>query len=237
MDQTNIKLGIMQPYFMPYIGYWQLMNLVDKYVIYDDVNFINRGWINRNRILLNGEPHYLNIQMIGASQNRLINEISVNNNDKVLKKNLRMVESAYSKAPYFKEAYHIIEKILKCDKSNLAEYIFDSIKVICDYLDIKTELIISSRIDKDNNLKGQDKIVEICKILNAKEYYNAIGGKELYDYESFKKNGIELKFLKTNDIRYKQFNNEFQSNLSILDVMMFNDKDSIKGLLKQYELE
>ncbi len=237
MDKTCIKLGVMQPYFVPYIGYWQLMNLVDKYVIYDDVNYINRGWINRNRILLNGEPHYLNIPMIGASQNKLINEIYVNNDDKLLKKNLKMIESAYSKAPYFKETYHIIEKILRCDKSNLAEYISYSIRVICGYLDIKTELIISSQINKDNNLKGQDKIIEICKILNVKEYYNAIGGKELYDRESFRKNGIELKFLKTNEIRYKQFNNEFQSNLSILDIMMFNDKDSIKDLLTQYELE
>lgn len=226
----------MQPYFLPYIGYWQLMNVVDKYVIYDDVNYINRGWINRNRILLNGEPQYFNIPMLGASQNKLINEIEVNNEKKVIDKNLRKLQMAYKRAPYYGVVYPMIEKIMTSGKADLASYITESIMIISEYLDIKTELIISSSLDKNVNLKGQDKIIEICKLLQASEYYNAIGGRELYSFEMFRKNDIELKFLKTQEISYKQMNENFYPNLSILDVMMFNSKEEVKNMMNQYEL-
>ena len=86
---------------MPYIGYWQLMNAVDEYVVYDDVNFIKGGWINRNRILVNGEPKYINVQMRGASPFKKINEIEVANDEADIKKKLRMLENSYRKAPYF----------------------------------------------------------------------------------------------------------------------------------------
>ena len=102
----------MQPYFVPYIGYWQLLNAVDEYVIYDDVNFIKGGWINRNRILINGNPSYFNIPMIGASPFKLINEVEVNQNERMLRKNLKTLETAYSKAPYFNEVYSLFEKII-----------------------------------------------------------------------------------------------------------------------------
>lgn len=226
----------MQPYFLPYIGYWQLMNVVDKYVIYDDVNYINRGWINRNRILLNDEPQYFNIPMLGASQNKLINEIEVNNEKKVIDKNLRKLQMAYKRAPYYGVVYPMIEKIMTSGKADLASYITESIMIISEYLDIKTELIISSSLDKNVNLKGQDKIIEICKLLQASEYYNAIGGRELYSFEMFRKNDIELKFLKTQEISYKQMNENFYPNLSILDVMMFNSKEEVKNMMNQYEL-
>lgn len=231
-----MKVGIMQPYFVPYIGYWQLLNAVDKYVIYDDVNYINRGWINRNRILINHQPKYFNIPMLGASQNKFINEISVNNDEKLIEKNLKVVKGAYSKAPYFEECYPIIEEILSCGEENLASYLEKSIRSICRYLDIETELIRSSALEKDCRLKGQDKILAICELLEATEYYNAIGGQELYSYSAFEERNIQLKFLQTSDVEYVQFGNNFQPNLSILDVMMFNPKEQIKKMLEQYRI-
>lgn len=231
-----MKIGIMQPYFVPYIGYWQLLNAVDRYVIYDDVNFIKGGWINRNRILINGQPKYFNIPMIGASPFKLINEVGVNNDSKLVDKNLRTIDGAYKKAPYYEEVYPLIEKILKCKKDNIAEFISESMAIICEFLNIETEIIVSSKLDKNCALKGQDKVLEICKLLGATEYYNAIGGQELYSFSDFKKEGIELKFLKTDAISYKQFSNEFQPNLSIIDVMMFNSKEDISHMLKQYTL-
>lgn len=231
-----MRVGIMQPYFMPYIGYWQLMNAVDKYVIYDDVNFIRRGWINRNRILIDNQPKYFNIPMIGASQNKLINEVEVNTDQKLVKKNLRTIESAYKKAPYFDNVYPLLEKIINCKKKIISEYIENSFIILCNYLDIMPELIMSSSLNKNCNLKAQDKILDICRLLGCTEYYNAIGGKKLYSYNDFKKNGIELKFLETEYIEYKQFNNNFQSNLSIIDVMMFNSKKEIRRMLLNYNL-
>lgn len=232
-----MKVGIMQPYFLPYIGYWQLINAVDKYVIYDDVNYINKGWINRNRILVEGKIKYFNIPMMEASQNKKINEIQVNQDIKLIDKKLRTIEYAYKKAPYYNKTFPIIKKILNCRSKNLATYIENSIYIICDYFNIKTEIIVSSSLDKNNMLKRQEKILEICRILGATEYFNAIGGQALYSSEKFEEKGIELKFIKSDDIIYKQFDNLFQSNLSILDVMMFNSKEKIANeFLHKYTL-
>ena len=231
-----MKLGIMQPYFIPYIGYWQLMNAVDKYIVYDDVNFIKGGLINRNRILVNGEPKYFNIPRLGASQHKLINEVEVNHNEKLKNKNMRVIEGAYQKAPYYEEVKALLEEIMNGEQKSISDFILNSFKIINKYLGINTELILSSTLDKDCSLKGQDKVLSICELLGATEYYNAIGGQELYSFEEFKKHGISLKFLDTGAIEYKQFGNEFQSNLSIIDMMMFNSKDKIKEFLNKYTL-
>ncbi len=232
-----MKVGIMQPYFVPYIGYWQLMNAVDMYVVYDDVNYINRGWINRNRILVEGQPKYFNVPMTGASQNKRIFEVKVNHDSKLIEKNLRMIECAYRRAPFYQEVYDLLEKILYCGKNDLGSYIMCSFHTICAYLKIETELIFSSSLDKNNDLRGKDKIISICELLKATEYYNAIGGKELYSKEEFGERGIALRFVRTDKIEYPQFGNEFQPNLSIIDVMMFNSVERIQEMLSMYTLE
>ncbi len=230
-----MKLGIMQPYFFPYIGYWQLMNAVDKYVIYDDVNYIKRGWINKNNILVNGAVHQINLFLMKSSQNKLINEIEIIRDERI-EKVLKTIAMAYAKAPYYKNVFPLITEIMNNSENNLARFLLSSFKVINQYLEIKTELILSSKLKKDNSLKGEDKIIHICKLLCADEYYNAIGGQELYERKRFSENGMRLRFLKTNEILYMQFKNEFIPNLSIIDVMMFNSPNKIKELLKQYTL-
>lgn len=231
-----MKIGIMQPYFFPYIGYWQLMNAVDKYVVYDDVNYIKRGWINRNRILVNGEAKYINLPVLGASQNKRINQVNINLDIKLLSKNLRILENAYRKAPYFADSFKILDEIFIIDKDTVSEYIYKSFEILCRYFGIKTELILSSQINKNNELRGQEKILEICRKIGADEYYNAIGGTGLYSKERFTENGIKLHFLKTDEIVYPQFKNEFVPNLSIIDVMMFNSKEQIKDMLGKFTL-
>lgn len=231
-----MKLGIMQPYFLPYIGYWQLLNAVDQYVIYDDVNFINRGWINRNRILQNGAPAYINVPMIGASQTKKINEISVNRDDRMIKKTLRTVEQNYRKAPQFNEVMPLLEEIFATEEDNLARFLARSIRIVCRYLDIKTTLLISSELEKNNELKGQDKILDICRRLGATQYINAIGGQTLYERAKFEQIGIDLKFLQTKNLVYQQWNSNFIPCLSILDVMMFNEHCVVKKYLEDFDL-
>ncbi len=223
----------MQPYFMPYIGYWQLIKCVDKYVIYDDVNYINRGWINRNNILVNGKKQLFSISLNGASQNKLINAISISDDFVKFRKTIAM---AYSKAPYYYDISSLINKIIGFPKDNLANFIGNSIELVCDYLDIKTRLIMSSSIEKNNSLKAQDKILDICSILKADTYINAIGGQELYKKEDFAKEGIRLDFIKSKYIEYPQFKNEFVPWLSIIDVMMFNSVGEISFMLDKYDL-
>lgn len=227
----------MQPYFFPYIGYWQLMNAVDKYIVYDDVNFIKGGWINRNRILLNGEVKYFNLPMLGASPNKAINEVGVNNELHEINKKLKLIEASYKKAPYFDAVYSIIEKSFACEKKNIAEFILNSFVLVNEYLGIETELILSSTLNKDNSKRAQDKVIDICKLLEADEYYNAINGQSLYSKDEFEKNGIKLSFLCTKEIQYSQFDNaQFFENLSIIDVMMFNSKEEIQCMLNAFDI-
>ena len=189
-----MKLGIMQPYFFPYIGYWQLMNAVDKYIVYDDVNFIKGGRINRNAILLQGKAHNINLILQGASQNKHINQIKVNTLPITQKKLLKTIERAYKKAPYYHYVMPILQDIITQEEENLAKYLYYSFKVINGYLGITTELILSSNIKKNNDLKKEEKIYHICDIMKADEYYNSINGRQLYNAEDFRKRGIKLNF-------------------------------------------
>jgi hypothetical protein len=233
VGQEKTIVGIMQPYFLPYIGYWQLIKAVDLYVVYDDVNYIVRGWINRNNFLINGGKKLFTISLNKASPNKLINEISIIDDFKHF---LDMVKHNYSKAAYYKSILPLIYDIINYDKDNLAIFITNSIKIITGYLNIDTKIINSSSIEKDNSLKGKNKILNICKKLGATDYYNAIGGRDLYNKNEFIQNGINLHFLKTNIVPYKQMKNEFIAGLSMLDILMFNSIDDINIMLDNYEL-
>ena len=228
-----MKLGIMQPYFMPYIGYWQLMAAVDTYVVYDDVNYIKGGWVSRNNILLNGQKHMFTITLNGASPNKLFNEITIKDD---FKKFSRLIESAYRRAPYYTEVCALMDKIYNCEDKSLGAFMMNSFQVVLDYLEINTKLVLSSTIEKDNSLRGKEKVKHICHLLGADTYYNAIGGQELYDKEDFKADGIDLNFIHTNLAPYAQFTNEFVPGLSIIDVLMHNGKEYTKRILFQYNL-
>lgn len=232
-----MKVGIMQPYFFPYIGYFQLINSVDKFIIYDNIQYTKKGWINRNRILLNNKDHLITLPLKKDSDylNVVDRELS-GSWDKDKKKLLNIIKSSYIKSPYFEETFELISKCLNNPENNLFKFIYDSIILINDYLEIKTSIIISSSIDIDHNLKSQDKVLSLCKSQNADVYINSIGGVKLYDKDIFKHNGIELNFIQSNPIQYKQFNNEFIPWLSIVDVLMFNSKEEIKKHLNEYTL-
>ena len=228
-----MRVGIMQPYFLPYIGYFQLMKVVDKYVIADNLNYIKQGWINRNKLLLNGNEFMFNLAVIGASQNKLINEIVVADDQSKL---LKTIEVNYRKAPFFAHVFPLMEKIILHEDKNLARYTGNSMMMVADYLKFGTVFTYMSDLERDASLKAQEMVVNVCTVMNATEYINAIGGTELYDKETFKKNGIDLFFLKAKQVEYKQFNNSFVPNLSILDVLMFNSVEQTNELLEQYDL-
>lgn len=234
-----MKIAVMQPYLFPYIGYWQLINAVDKFVLLDDVNYITRGFINRNTILLNGKPYRFAIPINKASQNRLIKDTQFRFDRKEKEKFLRQISSAYRKSPYYQNIMPLIENIIFFGEDDVTSYIQNSIEEIKKYLEIDNEIYRSSWINKNETLKTQDRIIEICKKEQADIYINPSGGRKLYDHESFEREGIELFFLdpKTENIIYKQGECEFQPNLSIIDILMFNDVFTIRKFLNQYELK
>lgn len=229
-----MSIGIMQPYFFPYIGYFQLMREVDVFVIADDLHYIKNGFINKNFILLNNESFKISLQLNGASQNKLINEIEVGTNNSKL---LETIRRAYKKAPYFNDVFPLIEEIMLNNEKNLANFLGESLIKISNYLGIEVEILYSSKIEKDNNLKYEKRIIDICKRQNSTCYVNATGGKILYSKETFKKENLKLQFINSFSLTYKQFNDNFISGLSIIDVMMFNSRDNITKLLDSYELE
>ncbi|MBK2267743.1 WbqC family protein [Francisella philomiragia] len=228
-----MKVAVMQPYFFAYIGYWQLINAVDVFVIYDDVNFIKKGYINRNNILLNNKPYRITLELLGASQNKLINEIYLGDNRPNI---LKIIKQAYSKAPYFRDVYNLLEKIMTNEEKNLGLFLEKIIKNVSSYMGIDTNFIRSSNLNKDNDLRGQDKILQICQLLDADIYINAIGGRELYDKKAFRDESISLNFIESEIVEYPQFGNEFCAYLSIVDVLMFNSISDIKEMLNKYKL-
>ncbi len=226
----------MQPYLFPYIGYFQLMHAADKFVLYDDVNYIKKGWINRNNILVNHQANLFSIPLKEASQNKLINELYLSDEQKWRAAFLKTIEQAYKKAPFFAEVYVLIQNIINAEVGKISALILKSFRVLNEYLCIDTELVETSAIYDVSHLKGQERILGICKKENTQDYINPIGGQELYSKSMFEDNSIQLNFIKTNPIVYKQFGKEFIPWLSIIDVLMFNSKEEIKIMLNQYEL-
>jgi hypothetical protein len=228
-----MKLAIMQPYLFPYLGYFQLIRAVDAFVVYDDVNYIKGGWINRNFILAQGDKQLFTLSLQGASPNLLINQVSVGSNQNKLIENIR---HCYSKAPRFTAVFPLFESILKQQEKNLARFLDHQLRQICDYLGLHPKWYISSTLMKDNGLRGQEKVLAICEELGATHYINMPGGKSLYDRETFTSQGMQLSFIQPNAVDYPQISDEFVPNLSIIDVMMFNDKEQCAKLLEEYEL-
>ncbi len=226
----------MQPYFFPYIGYWQLMNTVDKYVIYDDVNYIKQGWINRNRILMNGKDNMFTMSLKDASSFKLINEIETNQGNEKL---VKTIIQEYSKAPYYNDVFPLIQKILyeANELKKISTIAQLSVVKVFEYLGISKIFEVSSQVYSHTKHLGRaERLMAICKENGADTYINSYGGQELYSKSEFDEKGIALHFIKNNLPVYKQFKNDFVPGLSIIDVLMFNSKNEIKEMLNHFEL-
>jgi hypothetical protein len=231
----NKKVAIMQPYFFPYIGYFQLINSVEEFVIYDNIEFTKKGWINRNRILVNETDAMISLPVKKDSDYLHVKDRFLADTWELERKKMlnRIIES-YRKAPHFKDCHELIEKCINYEERNLFKFILHSVQTLVQYLDIDTKLVISSSVPIDHQLKSADKVIAICKERGAEIYINPIGGQEIYDKEHFKKNNIELQFHRSNQINYTQFNNEFIPWLSIVDVLMFNNKAKVQLYLNNH---
>ena len=213
-----MKVAVMQPYFFPYIGYFQLIKMVDKFVFLDNVNYINKGWINRNKILAHGKSHDFVVPLKGASQNKKINEILVDSESKLLKKFTSTILNSYKNHPNFKPVSHLIEKSLFETGGSLADMAIQSIVCTTRYLGIDCEFINSSDLDIDS--RGEERIIDICVKLGASEYFNLPGGAGLYNQENFLHRNIKLDFIVPRLLQYNQKSREFVSGLSIIDMLM-----------------
>jgi hypothetical protein len=232
-----MRVAIMQPYFLPYIGYWQLIGAVDAFVVYDNIKYTKKGWINRNRFLLTGKEATFSLPLrkdsdfLNVNQRYLAN--SFNREDLV-----NRFREAYRKALEYSAFMPILEDIIRCPSENLFDYIRNSIEKVCSYLELKTPLIVCSSIDCDHTLKAAERVQAICRALGAKTYINPPGGRELYAKADFERNGLNLKFLQPHLTEYAQLGNSFVPWLSILDLAMCNPAEQVRHeVLSGYSLE
>ena len=237
-----MKLAIMQPYFFPYIGYFQLMKAVDKWIIFDDIQYIRHGWVNRNRILspnLNKEWQYIVIPLDKYCKEDTINKIKITSNHH-WKEDIIGKLSYYRKirAPHYHKVIDLVQRCFDNDVTSLLELNIITLKHIADYLDIKFEYSISSKeqFDYTNVIGPGDWALEISKQMNASLYINPIGGQEIFNRDKFAYSGINIKFIESNFIKYKQSRREYVPWLSIIDLMMFNSIDTIRKMLSLYKL-
>jgi hypothetical protein len=240
MDNNGRSIAVMQPYIFPYLGYFQLINAVDEFVFYNDVNYIKGGWINRNNVLIDKEEKLFTLPIDKSSSNKLICDTFIHRAlyEKWKKKFLRSLEQSYKKAPYFDDTFTLVKNVLSTSNDNLSQLALKSAVSVTRFLDIKTNFASSSVTNLNSrHLSAQSRVIDIVKKNKAKVYINTIGGKELYDKSDFKACGIDLLFLNPSIKPYKQFDNHFVSGLSIIDVLMFNSKEECRMLIKNYELE
>lgn len=230
------QIAIMQPYIFPYIGYFQLIQAVDKFVFYNDVNFIKKGWIHRNRILLNGKEFLFTIPCAGISQNKKICETKLAMDYKEKNKFLLTVSQSYKRAPNFEKVYPLIERVINKDFQHIDDLAMESVKQVCQLLGIKTELTESKNQYNNEELRKADRLIDICNKEKILSYINPVGGQEIYTKEYFLDRGITIRFMKPNPISYPQFEGEFVPWLSIIDVLMFNAHEKITAYLRNFEL-
>lgn len=223
-----------QPYFLPYLGYWQLIHAADRFLIADDIDYIKGGWINRNRILIDGNPHYFRVEKAGHAESRLIRDKQVSMNPFGVKEKLKTLEMAYRRAPCFAEGYALAERILTWPERNLSLFLEHSIREVCAYLGITTPLGRTSDLPGNNLLRREERIYDFCRRLGADTYINLPGGQKLYDYREFARHGIRLRFILPNLTPYVQFGRPFVERLSILDAIMFNPPDTLHAMLDDY---
>ncbi len=226
----------MQPYFFPYIGYWQLIHAADRFVIYDDVNYIKGGWVNRNRVLINGEPAYITVPLERPSPYKQICDIALYPSSVWRDKLVKTVEITYRKAPSFYEVFPAIENIIRYETDNLSDYLANQLRTLSSYVGISTEFVVTSRCYENNQLAGQERILDICKREKATTYINAQGGQALYDTKIFGNAGIDLRFMVMKLTPYRQRVNGFIPQLSIIDALMEIGPIGIKRHLDAFNL-
>ena len=233
-----MKISIMQPYIFPYIGYFQLINSVDKFIVYDDVNYIKQSWINRNSILVNGKAFKFSVPLHYQSSFEKINKtfLSEKNYSPWANKFLRTIEISYKKSPFFHNVYPRLINFFLTKNCSISELALNSLKFVAEYTGITTEFVDSSEKYNNQNLTSQARIIDICLREKAEIYINTTGGIKLYSKSDFLEKAIDLQFITSEEIVYRQFNNNFIPHLSIIDVLMFNDISTIKKFLCRYKV-
>ena len=233
-SEPSVRVGIMQPYFLPHLSYFQLIASTDYFCLHDKVKYTKQSWINRNRVILNGKIEYITIPVKSSSDFDHIDEKLISNTFEK-ESILRKIELNYRKSPNFNDVFPVVLEILNYKNSNLFQFLENSIKMVCQYLQLETKIIKSSETGYDQNLTKSQMVIDICNKLQGETYINSQGGIELYKSSEFLENGIVLLFSKQKNFLYSNAIGQTNSSLSILDTLMWADKNLL--IEKLYEID
>ena len=223
----------MQPYFFPYIGYFQLIGAVDLFIVYDNIKYTKKGWINRNRMLQSGKDVMFSLPLRSDSDSLDVRDRALAS-DFNRNKFLNQLRGAYSRAPEFAEVFPLVERAVRHEDTNLFAYLHHALIRTCENLGLTTPIRISSTVDIDHGLKNQDKVIALATAVGATTYVNAIGGLDLYEREAFHAKGLELQFIRSRPFEYRQFGDPFVPWLSIIDVLMFNTLEAVHTMASSH---
>lgn len=226
----------MQPYLFPYIGYFHLMDAADVFVVYDDVQYSKGGWINRNQILVDGSAKWLTMPVEKKPLGTTIHEMDYVHHGSPIDTIANKIRGAYAKAPYYKAVAPFLFELIDQETTNVARFNETILRGVAGALGVKCQIIRASEVPEGQGLRGQDRVLDICRRLEPRTYVNAIGGVELYENEVFEEKGMDLRFILSDSIRYDQFHDPFVPNLSIIDVLMFNGFEGTEAFVGRYKL-
>lgn len=229
-------VAIMQPYLFPYLGYIQLMQAVDEFVFFDTAQFIRRGWIHRNRIVLNGKAHTFTVPVTKCARNTLIQDVLWSADPLVRIKLLQTIKQAYKDAPYVDAVLPWVERTLRSTESSVAKLIEMHFIDVYNYLGLEVNFYLASSRKWTEAYGASERILSMCMDVNATCYINPINGRHLYDASDFAMKGIELQFLEMDAVEYPQMGSEFVSHLSMIDVLMMNEPTEVLNLLQNHQI-
>jgi hypothetical protein len=230
-----MTIAVMQPYFLPYIGYFQLINAADKFVFYDDVSFIKGGWINRNLFKISSKKSFITVPCKGISSSKKINEIEVNLNQINRDKILRSIEQSYKKSPNFEQVFELFRRIIDCEAQSISRFSANSVVEVSNYLGLGTEFYFSSELAYNHShLDRSIRLIEMVKLLKGKTYINPLGGQHLYSKEDFETSGLILDFIAIDNKFFLDSGLESILDFSIIDVLMNESIVNCKSYLSNY---
>lgn len=235
-----MKLGIMQPYFFPYIGYFQLIAACDKYIFFDTPQFERRSWMNRNRIINVAEGStYISVPVVKAPQKTAICDMHINNSTNWREKLLAQLEVYKKRAPYYRETMEIVRSVIARETDSLVKMNVASVIEPCKYVGIDTDWSILTQMGLSirQDCKADEWCLEISKAMGAEDYINPPGGQSFYDREKYAAEGVRLHFIHPELLPYEQGVGRFEPGLSIIDVMMYNSPEKIREMLNAYSLK
>ena len=236
----------MQPYFFPYLGYFQLISAVDGMLLYSHVNYIKRGWVNRNRVLARARgPVYVTVPVRDASSHRIIGDVEIDNSTPWKSTMLNSIYHEYRRSPHFHQVYTFLEALLTRPYEKLDLLNIDTVRAVVSLLGINTNVSVANEnhIAMERVLENTpsaerktQRILELCRHEKASTYLNPVGGKLLYDKDVFRRNGVELQFLESIPTPYLQSAPGFVPHLSIIDVLFNCGVEGTRQLLDNYQL-